>query len=93
MKLSKNINPYNSSELEYYPLANIGERFPENNPERKPRLIPRPKDEALFLHGLLEGMAKIEKNSYEAIHQLGGTFLQNNLKELMQVIQVNSLKE
>jgi len=74
IKLSKNINPNNSSELEYYPLANIGERFPENNPERKPQLIPRPKDETLFLHGLLEGIAKIEKKSYEAIHRLGGSF-------------------
>ena len=74
INLSKEINPNNSSELEYYPLANIGERFPENNPERKPQLIPRPKDETLFLHGLLEGMAKIEKKSYEAIHQLGGSF-------------------
>ncbi len=74
INLSKEINPNNSSGLEYYPLANIGERFPENNPERKPQLIPRPKDETLFLHGLLEGMAKIEKKSYEAIHQLGGSF-------------------
>ena len=74
INLSKEINPNNSSELEYYPLANIGERFPENNPERKPQLIPRPKDKTLFLHGLLEGMAKIEKKSYEVIHQLGGSF-------------------
>ena len=72
--LSKEINPNNSSGLEYYPLANIGERFPENNPECKPKLIPRPNDETLFLHGLLEGMAKIEKKSYEVIHQLGGSF-------------------
>ena len=74
INLSKEINPNNSSGLEYYPLANIGERFPENNPERKPKLIPRPNDETLFLHGLLEGMAKIEKKSYEVIHQLGGSF-------------------
>ena len=74
INLSKEINPNKSSGLEYYPLANIGERFPENNPERKPKLIPRPNDETLFLHGLLEGMAKIERKSYEVIHQLGGSF-------------------
>ena len=74
INLSKEINPNYSSELEYYPLTDIGERFPINDPELKPQLSPRPKDETLFLHGLFEGMAKIEKKSYEAIHKLGGSF-------------------
>ncbi|MFL2812979.1 MAG: FGGY-family carbohydrate kinase [Paracoccaceae bacterium] len=72
--LSNNINPYNSSGLEYYPLAKIGERFPVNNPKLKPYLRPLPKNETLFLQGLFEGIAKIEKKSYEAIYQLGGSF-------------------
>lgn len=72
--LSKDINPNNSSGLEYYPLLKMGERFPINNPKLKPCLTPRPQSDSLFLHGLLESMAKIEKTSYEAILKLGGSF-------------------
>ncbi len=74
IKLSKDINPDKSSGLEYYPLKKMGERFPINDPKLMPCLIPRPKNDTLFLHGLLEGMAKIEKKSYEAISKLGGSF-------------------
>ncbi|MFL2801697.1 MAG: FGGY-family carbohydrate kinase [Paracoccaceae bacterium] len=74
INLSKDINPNNISGLEYYPLTKVGERFPKNDPKLKPCLTPRPKNEALFLHGLFEGMAKIEKKSYDAISQLGGFF-------------------
>ena len=74
INLSKDINPNNSSGLEYYPLLKMGERFPINNPKLKPCLTPRPQSDSLFLHGLLESMAKIEKKSYEAISKLGGSF-------------------
>ena len=74
LDLSKDINPDNLSGLEYYPLKKVGERFPINNPKLMPCLTPRPKSDTLFLHGLLEGMAKIERKSYEAIAKLGGGF-------------------
>ena len=85
INLSKEINPNNSSGLEYYPLANIGERFPENNPECKPKLIPRPNDETLFLHGLLEGMAKIEKSLMRLFISLVGVF--QNISLQLGVVQ------
>jgi sugar (pentulose or hexulose) kinase len=36
-----------------------------------PRLDPRPEDPREFLHGLLEGMAKIEQKGYSLLQQLG----------------------
>ena len=39
------------SQLNYYPLASPGERFPFNDPLYQPRLEPRPADDALFLQG------------------------------------------
>lgn len=49
--LSKRINPTLESGLDYYPLLTPGERFPVNDPDFSPRVTPRPKDDALFLHG------------------------------------------
>ena len=72
--MSKDIDPNSSSGLEYYPLLKMGERFPINDPELKPCLTPRPQSDSLFLHGLFESMAKIEKKSYESIYKLGGSF-------------------
>ena len=74
VNLSKDIDPNSSSGLEYYPLLKMGERFPINDPKLKPRLTPRPQSDSLFLHGLFESMAKIEKKSYESIYKLGGSF-------------------
>ncbi len=36
-----------------------------------PRLDPRPEDPREFLHGLLEGMARIEQKGYSLLQQLG----------------------
>lgn len=36
-KLSTQINPANASLLDYYPLLNIGERFPIADPKMEPR--------------------------------------------------------
>ena len=38
-----------------------------------PRLTPRPDDDALFLHGMLEGMARIEAQGYARLAELGAT--------------------
>ena len=57
--------------LNYYPLPQIGERFPTNDPSMLPRLEPRPDNDVKFFQGLLEGIAHIEKTGYEKLHQLG----------------------
>ncbi|WP_224814316.1 FGGY-family carbohydrate kinase [Hasllibacter sp. MH4015] len=62
--LSGQIDPARPSELDYYPLPAPGERFPINDPHLAPRLEPRPENDAAFLHGLLEGIARIEARCY-----------------------------
>ncbi len=46
--------------LNYYPLANPGERFPINDPMLAPQVDPRPDSDERFLQGLLEGLVEIE---------------------------------
>ncbi|MEM1273739.1 MAG: FGGY-family carbohydrate kinase [Pseudomonadota bacterium] len=70
--LSAKIDPDMESPLDYYPLAKPGERFPINDPAYPPRLTPRPSDDAAFLHGLFEGIARIEAQCYAAIEAAGG---------------------
>ncbi|PZX41229.1 sugar (pentulose or hexulose) kinase [Roseinatronobacter thiooxidans] len=72
--LSEKIDPAQTSPLEYYPLLKTGERFPVNDPTLAPRLEPRPTDDAAFLHGLLESIARIEKQSYDVMAALGAGF-------------------
>lgn len=71
--LSQRIDPGQPSGLDYYPLLQPGERFPINDPEYAPRLTPRPDDDAVFLHGLLEGIARIEARGYRLLQELGAT--------------------
>ncbi|WP_287129355.1 FGGY-family carbohydrate kinase [Candidatus Cyanaurora vandensis] len=61
------------TDLNYYPLPKIGERFPVNDPEFLPRLRPRPADPVAFLHGLLDGLARIEARGYQLLQELGAT--------------------
>jgi sugar (pentulose or hexulose) kinase len=70
-ELSRRIDPSLDSGLDYYPLPGIGERFPINDPNMLPRLSPRPTDDARFLQALLEGIARIERDGYERLVQLG----------------------
>lgn len=71
--LSQSIDPQQPSGLDYYPLLQSGERFPVNDPAFPPRLTPRPGDDAHFLHGLLEGIARIEAQGYQLLQGLGAT--------------------
>jgi sugar (pentulose or hexulose) kinase len=57
--------------LHYYPLVEAGERFPRNDPQRQPVLDPRPDDDVKFFQAMLEGMAAIEAEGYQALVQLG----------------------
>ncbi|NCA68831.1 MAG: carbohydrate kinase [Sphingobacteriia bacterium] len=69
--LSAAIDPASPSGLDYYPLSAVGERFPRNDPALAPRLLPRPAQPQAFLHGLLEGIARIEAEGYARLAELG----------------------
>lgn len=69
--LSQQIDSDRDSGLDYYPLAGQGERFPINDPDMSGRIEPRPKDRVVFLHGLLEGLARIEALGYRRLEELG----------------------
>ncbi|MEM8823352.1 MAG: FGGY-family carbohydrate kinase [Pseudomonadota bacterium] len=70
-RLSTQIDPTVESSLDYYPLLRPGERFPINDPNMAPRMAPRPTDDAAFLHGLLESMARIERRAFEVMIDRG----------------------
>ncbi len=72
--LSLRIDPSQSSGLDYYPLLQPGERFPVCDPSFPPRLEPRPENDAVFFHGLLEGLANIEKQAYDLLAELGAPY-------------------
>ncbi|GLC37560.1 hypothetical protein PLESTB_001760900 [Pleodorina starrii] len=65
--------------LDYYPLPGPGERFPVADPELQPRMSPRPEDDALFLQGLLEGIAQIEAAAYGRLAAMGASPLRQVL--------------
>ncbi|MEL6234679.1 MAG: FGGY-family carbohydrate kinase, partial [Pseudomonadota bacterium] len=69
--LSAQIDPAQDTGLDYYPLRTPGERFPIADPGLAPRLTPRPATDAAFLHGLLEGIARIEDLGYRRLAELG----------------------
>ncbi|WP_392535069.1 FGGY-family carbohydrate kinase [Nostoc sp. C117] len=69
--LSREIDGSIASELDYYPLLKVGDRFPINDPNLPPRLSPRPDNPVEFLHGLLESIARIETGGYELLQQMG----------------------
>jgi len=73
--LSMRIDPLKYSPLDYYPLTGIGERFPVNDAQLAPRLEPRPDSDAEFLHGLLQGLARIEAAGYARLAELGAPAL------------------
>ncbi|MEO1761966.1 MAG: FGGY-family carbohydrate kinase [Cyanobacteria bacterium J06629_18] len=74
--LSQKIDLTKSSELDYYPLLEPGERFPINDPNLLPKLEPRPENKVEFLHGLLESMSRIEAEGYKLLQDFGADKLQ-----------------
>ena len=68
--LSAQIDPERESPFDYYPLPAPGERFPIADPALAPRETPRPDDDAAFLQGLLEGIARIEALAYRRLAEL-----------------------
>lgn len=84
-RLSDAIDPSSDSPLKYYPLTKAGERFPKNDPKKQPVLTPKPMKAAAdgekessvcrqqYLHGILQGIAEVEKEGYAALKDLGAT--------------------
>ena len=71
-QLSAKIDPNSPLDLDYYPLNEPGERFPINDPDLQPIMLPRPKDDAAFLQAILEAIARIEARCYHEITARGG---------------------
>ncbi len=71
-ELSQQINPRKKTALNYLPLNSQGERFPTNDPFLKPIIKPRPVSDALFLQGLLEGLARIELKGWLKLKSFTG---------------------
>jgi D-ribulokinase len=69
--LSLRIDPDAETGLDYYPLVAKGERFPIHDPELADRTSPRPDDPALFLAGLFESIARIEKRGFDLMQAHG----------------------
>ena len=70
-ELSRQIDPDQQSGLKLLPLIGRGERFPVDDPDLVPILTPRPVSDALYLHGLLEGLSQIERQGWTKLTELG----------------------
>ncbi len=73
-KYSKKINPEQPTGLNYYPLLKPGERFPVCDNKMQPIISPIPDDKVIFLQGLFEGIANIEKLGYEKLAAVGAHY-------------------
>lgn len=74
LSLTKQLKPDTSTNLNYYPLIEDGERFPVNDPNFKPRISPKDDNDVKFFQGLLEGIADIELTGYKLLEHLGAPF-------------------
>ncbi len=70
-ELEAQLHPAKSTGLNYYPLLQTGERFPDNNPQQTPCLTPRPDNDAVFFQAMLESISKIEQRGYQKLQQCG----------------------
>ncbi|MFM8975156.1 MAG: CpcT/CpeT family chromophore lyase [Vulcanococcus sp.] len=57
--------------VKFRPLPRPGERCPVDDPALEPILEPRPVGDALYLQGLLEGLAAIEQQGWRRLQALG----------------------
>lgn len=76
-RLTPLLDPDHPAGLDYYPLAQPGERFPVNDPAFPPRLEPRPSDDRIFFQAILEGIAAIEAEAYGKLAELGASPLRS----------------
>lgn len=68
------LDPERPTGLDYYPLLRPGERFPINDAQLPPRVLPRADDPLRFFQGLLEGIARIEAEGYRRLAELGAPY-------------------
>jgi sugar (pentulose or hexulose) kinase len=76
-RLTPELRPEQPTGLDFYPLPGIGERFPLNDPLKPSVTAPRPESDAMFLQGLLEGIAGIEELAYQSLRRLGAPRLRS----------------
>lgn len=74
-ELTRRLKPDQATGLHYYPLLKPGERFPVNDPEYPPQLLPRPDDDAVYFQAILEGITQIEKRGYQRLKEMGAPTL------------------
>lgn len=72
--MTRQLQPAQATGLDYYPLPAPGERFPISDPMLAPRLTPRPVEDVQFFQGMLEGIARIEKQGYQRLAELGSPY-------------------
>ncbi len=70
-EMTINLSPNNPTGLNYYPLIDVGERFPIADATKQAELTPRPKSNIKFFQGILEGIATIESQGYQKLIELG----------------------
>jgi len=76
-ELTPKLSPDIPTGLSYYPLPDIGERFPVSDINKHPELTPRPKDDVRFFQAMIEGMADIEARAYSLLTELGAPTLKS----------------
>lgn len=70
-QMTEHLSPDNSTQLNYYPLTQTGERFPIADVNKQAILSPRPESDVEFFQGILEGIANIEAQAYQKLLDLG----------------------
>lgn len=70
-KMTPLLKPEQPTGLHYYPLPDIGERFPDNDSNKTSNIDPRPESDLTYFQGLLEGIASIEADGYKKLQALG----------------------
>ncbi len=71
--LTPQLKPDIPTGLNYYPLSEVGERFPIADSTMAPQLMPRPVNDLTFYQGILEGIAEIEALGYRRLTKLGAS--------------------
>ena len=70
-ELSRQINTKKTTGINLIPLSKPGERFPIDDPNLQPKLLPRPVSDSLYLHAIFEGLTKIEARGWQKLNELG----------------------
>ncbi len=73
-QLTEQLDPEQLTGLDYYPLLQPGERFPVNDDQLAPRLEPKADSELQRFQAMLEGIARIEREGYRKLQQLGAPY-------------------